>query len=136
MAGFLTKWKTERRPFLIWSPKMLRFKLVELNWKPPGIAEDTFNKLAWELAPDLPTYEIEIKKKKYRCNILDEERGIGLRLQPHEELLLIRSNPKLSGQLIDATMISQAFQLNPSRKQIIIAGIVCLLMGVIFGMSM
>jgi hypothetical protein len=133
--GFLTKWRKERRPYLVWSPKMLRFSLETFDWR-PGIAEDSFNKRAWELSPDLPTYIMKIGKKEYRCNILDEERGVGLRLEPHNELLMIRSNPLLSGQLIDATMITQALQLTPSRKQIIIAGIVCLLLGVVFGMSM
>ena len=133
--GFMSKWKQETRPFLVWSPKMLRFTLEQFSWR-PGIAEDKFNKRAWELAPDLPVYTLKIGRREYRVPLLDEERGVGLRLEPHEELLVIRSNPELSGQLIDATMITAALQLTPSRKQIVIAGVIMLLIGIVFGMGM
>lgn len=134
--AFMSKWRQEKRPFLVWSRAMQRFTLEWFAWRSPGIAEDTFNKRAWELAPNLPTYALKMGKKELRCNILDEERGVGLYFEPHDELLKIRTTPSLSGQLIDATMITAALQLTPSRKQIIIAGVVCLLMGIIFGMGM
>lgn len=133
--GLFSKFKREKRWYLVWSPKLKRFTLSEFIWG-PGYALDNFNKKAWELDSDLETYLLQIGRKEYRVNILDEERGIGVYLQPHEELLKIRSNPDLSGQLIDAVLITMAMQLTPSMKKVIIAAVAGLLIGLLFGMSM
>jgi hypothetical protein len=134
--GFFQRLRKEKRWFLIWSPKLFRFTLQELVWNTPGWALDTLNKKAWELSPDLPTYFLKIGKKEYRVNILDEERGIGVYFEPDKELLKIRSNPDLSGQLVDAVLITMAMQLTPSNKRVIIAAIAGILLGLLFGMSM
>ena len=102
----------------------------------PGYALDTFNKRAWELAPDLPTYIVKIGRKEHRVNVLDEERGVGIWFQPHKELLLIRSNPELSGQLIDAVIVTAAMMLTPSNKKVIIGALAGVLLGVFLGMAM
>lgn len=133
--GFLSKWTRPKRDFLIWSPKRQLFELQKLSWR-PGLAEDTFNKRAWELAHDLKTYVLKVGKKEYRVNVLDEERGIGLNIEPNQHILELRTNSELNGQLIDAVMITTAYQLNPSLKKVIIGFVVGLLLGLLFGAGM
>jgi len=133
--GLFAKWFRPKRNFLIWSPKIKQFELQKLSWR-PGLAEDTFNKRAWELAPDLVTYSLKFGRKVINFIILDEERGVGLNVEPDEGLLKLKTNTELSGQLIDAVMITTAYQLSPSNKKVIIAAIVGLMLGLLFGMGM
>jgi hypothetical protein len=133
--GFFSKWTRQKRDYLIWSPKRNILELQKLVWR-PGLAEDTFNKRAWELAHDLKTYVLKIGRKEYRVNLLDEERGIGLNIEPDEKILTLKTNSDLNGQLIDAVMITTAYQLNPSLKKVIIGFVVGLLLGLLFGAGM
>lgn len=133
--GFLSKWTRPKRDYMVWSPKRLQFEVMRLSWR-PGLAEDTFNKRAWELASDLKTYTLKIGRKIYQFNFLDEERGVGLNLEQDPELLKLKTNSELNGQLIDAVMITTAYQLNPSLKKVIIGFIVGLLLGLLFGAGM
>lgn len=133
--GIFGKWLRPKRDFMIWSQKLQRFELMKLTWR-PGLAEDTFQKKAWELPSDLKTYWIKLGRKLIPVNILDEEKGIGLNIEPNPEILELRTNTELSGQLIDAVMITTAYQLTPSNKKVIIAGVICFLMGLLFGRGM
>ena len=126
------KWTRPKRDYLIWSPKRALFELQRLTWR-PGLAEDSFNKRAWELASDLKTYVLKIGRKEYRVNVLDEERGVGLNIDQDQNILNLKTNSELNGQLIDAVMITTAYQLNPSMKKVIIGFIVGLLLGLLFG---
>jgi hypothetical protein len=133
--GFLSKWTRPKRDYLVWSPKRDSFELQRLSWR-PGLAEDSFNKRAWELAPDLKTYRLKVGKKEYMTNLLDEERGVGLNIEADPAILKLKTNSELNGQLIDAVMITTAYQLNPSLKKVIIGFIVGLLLGLLFGAGM
>ena len=133
--GIFGKWTRPKRDYLIWSNKRQLFEMVKLTWR-PGIAEDSFLKKAWELSPDLKTYGVKLGRKIIPVNILDEETGVGLNIEVDPGVLRLKTNSDLAGQLIDAAMLTAAMQLTPSRKQIIIGGLVGLLIGLLFGAGM
>jgi hypothetical protein len=131
----LSKWTAPKRWFLLWNQKTKMMELVRLNYK-PGLAEDKFQKKAWEIQQDIEPIGFKIKNKIHRCILLDADRAVGVNIEPDGDLLKIRANPDLVGQMVDAVMVTQAYQITPSRKMIIIGFIAGLFFGVLFGMGM
>ena len=133
--GIFSKWTQPKRWFLLWSHKTKTLELKKLSYR-PGLAEDKFLKRAWEIQADIEPLTFKQESKVKKAILLDEDRGVGVNIVPDGDLLKIRANPDLVGQMVDATMITAAFQITPSRKTIFIGAIAGLLFGIIIGMSM
>lgn len=114
-----------------------------------GVVVDSFKKEAYEVLPGVNPITFQYGKHRDHAFVLDADRGEAVNIVPdmrppdqsvNGDLggygFILKTNPALLGQMIDAAMVLSAYSIEPSRRKLIITGIVSLLVGLWLGAGM
>jgi hypothetical protein len=111
-----------------------------------GVIIDSFKKEAFELLPGVSPISFQYGKEKVHAFVLDADRGEAVNISPDLRPpdpkvngdvggygFILKTNPSLLGQMIDAAMVLSAYSIEPSRRKLIITGFLSLLVGLWLG---
>lgn len=114
-----------------------------------GVIVDSFKKEAFEVLPGVSPISFQDGKIKDHAFVLDADRGEAVNLviddRPPDPKIqgdvggygfILKTNPRLLGQMIDAAMVLSAYSIEPSRRKLVAVGIIMLLLGLFFGSGM
>jgi len=67
-----------------------------------------------------------------RLPLLDADKGVSLHPEIDNSVLKLKTNPDFIGRIIDPVILQNAFKIKPEIKQILIAFVIGVIVGIIF----
>jgi hypothetical protein len=132
--GIIERFRRWRHP-KIWVT-LLKFPSIEVVYLPYVKTENEAYVFEWDkpgrnliILPWAQNWLWRYNKKTVSTPIIDYEARKSVNIDYDPEMYNIRSNPDLSGQLVDATPVKEAYQISPSIRKKIIVGAICVLIG-------